>query len=196
MWGNLPGFETESRCSVRSNVIGDSVHRRYPREGWRALSARVSLRLLSLRDSPRGHEVFHHGALLELVFDVVHMVWTDRFEKFLKVLFWLSCLALEVMLGGRDILLIGSVRFLVVVITTGSNCDPLGRHFCVFLLPLEPFLAPLPVALDGAPSCCWGPFSIALNKDGPDRHLTRCVSGGDIKQLLGGLLLITTEFMH
>jgi hypothetical protein len=39
-------------------------------------------------------------------------------------------------------------------------------------------------------------FPITLNKDDSNCLFARSVSGGDIKQLLGGLQLITTEFMH
>jgi hypothetical protein len=56
----------------------------------------------------------------------VRMVQTSHFEEFLKVLIRLPCLALEVMLSGHNIHLIGAVRFLVIIIGVGSCCDPLG----------------------------------------------------------------------
>jgi hypothetical protein len=65
-----------------------------------AFPPRVSLRLLALGESLRGHVVFHHGTLFELVPDRLHMVWAGRFEKFLKVISQLSCLVLEIMLEG------------------------------------------------------------------------------------------------
>jgi hypothetical protein len=92
--------------------------------------------LPALGKSHRGHEVLH--ALFGLVFDGVCMVWADPFEKFLKMVFRLPCLALEVVLSDRDILLLGVVRFLVVVAAAGSNYDPLGASF---LLPLDAFFS-------------------------------------------------------
>jgi hypothetical protein len=109
----------------------------------------VSIRLLGLGESHQGHEVFHYGALFELVFDGVRMVWICRFEKFFEVLARLSYLVLEVTLGGRYILL-RAVHFLVVVVAAGSNFDPLGHCPPPLLQPLAPFLTSLPVALDGA----------------------------------------------
>jgi hypothetical protein len=111
----------------------DHHGRHLPRKGCHALPARVSLRLLAFGVSPRGHEIFHHGTILELVFQHgVHMVRIGCFEKFLKMVFWLPRLALEIVLGGHDILLIGVVCFLVIIVATGSDCDPSG----VSLLPL------------------------------------------------------------
>jgi hypothetical protein len=78
------------------------------------------------------------------------MVQIGHFEKFLKVLIWLSCLVLEIVLGGHDILLIGAIRLLVIVVVASSNCDPLGALLLPLLPSLVPFLASLPVALDGA----------------------------------------------
>jgi hypothetical protein len=82
--------------------------------------------LLALGERTYGDEALHQGALFELVFDEVHMVRTGLFKKFLEVLIRLPRLALEVMLSNHDILLVGVVRFLIVVIAAGSNCDPLG----------------------------------------------------------------------
>jgi hypothetical protein len=106
-----------------------------PEERCSAPSSLVSLGLLALGESPRGHKVFHHGTLFELVFDGVRMVRTGHFKKFLKMVFQLPGLVPEVTLSGCDILLIGVVRFLVIVIVTGSNYDPLGT-------PLFPLLPP------------------------------------------------------
>jgi hypothetical protein len=44
------------------------------REMCHPLSIQVSLGLLALGENPRGHEIFHHGAVFELVFDGVYMV--------------------------------------------------------------------------------------------------------------------------
>jgi hypothetical protein len=111
------------------------------------------------RESPRSHEVFEHGAPFELVPDGIRMLRTGHFEKFLEVLTRLPYLALEVALSGCNILLVRAVHSLVVIIAAGSNRNPSRCHFCPFLLPLAPFLAPLLVALDGAPSCFQVPFS-------------------------------------
>jgi hypothetical protein len=77
-----------------------------------------------------------------------------------------------------------SLSLLLVVVMTYWGC-----HFCSFLLSLGPFLAPLPLALDGAPPPAGAEdhFPIALNKDGLDCFFTKSVVGGDIKQLIGGL---------
>jgi hypothetical protein len=104
-----------------------------PGEGRRALSTRVSLRILSLGDSPPGHEISHHGTLFELVFNRVRMVQTCQFEKFLKVLIQLPRLALEITLGARDILLVGALCFLFIVVVAGSSCHPLGVPFLPLL---------------------------------------------------------------
>jgi hypothetical protein len=78
------------------------------------------------------------------------MVLTGCFEKFLKVVLRLPRLALEIMLDGRDVLLIGVVCFLVITVVACSDCDALGCHFFPFLLPFAPFLASLVVALGHA----------------------------------------------
>jgi hypothetical protein len=104
----------------------DQHDRLFLRERWQDISACVSLMLLALGERTYGDEALHHGALFELVFDEVHMVRTSLFKKFLEVLIRLPRLALEVMLSNHDILLVGAIRFLIVVIAAGSNCDPLG----------------------------------------------------------------------
>jgi hypothetical protein len=42
------------------------------------------------------------------------------------VVFWLPHLVLEVTLSGYDILLDRAVRFLIIVVVTGGNYNPLG----------------------------------------------------------------------
>jgi hypothetical protein len=125
------------------------------------------------------------------------MVRAGRFEKFLEMFFRLSCLVLEIMLYGLDILLVGAARFLLIIVVTGGDYDPSG-------VPLLPLLAALS-AFFGAfandfewrcPTTAKSHFPITQNKDDPNRLLTRGVPGGDIKQLLGGVRLITAECMH
>jgi hypothetical protein len=70
----------------------DRHDRLLPGEGCHA---RVPFGLLAFGESPRGHEVLHHGALLELMFDAVCMVRTDHFEKFLEVSFGYRAWRLE-----------------------------------------------------------------------------------------------------
>jgi hypothetical protein len=127
------------------------------------------------------------------VFDGVRMVQISRFEKFLEMVLRLSYMVLEVMLGSRDKLLIGAVRFLVVVVAAGSDCDPSG-------VPLLPLLATLSTFAGGFgwrfPGATEDHFPIVQNKDNPNRLLARGVLGGDIKQLLGGVHLITVQHMH
>jgi hypothetical protein len=152
-----------------SGLVGDGsainrLDRLLPRKGCHALFTWVSLRLLALGESPQGHEGFHHVVLFELVFDGERMVQTCRFEKFLEVLVQLSCLALEVTLDSHDVLHIKVVHFLVIVVATSGNYDPLGVPL---LPPLAPFLVPLPAALDGAPGCGRGQFSHHLEQRWP-----------------------------
>jgi hypothetical protein len=64
------------------------------------------------------------------------VVRIGRFKKFLKMVLRLSCLVLEVMLSGCDMLLT------VTAMHRGCNFYP-------FLPPLVPFLAPLMVTLGG-----------------------------------------------
>jgi hypothetical protein len=113
-------------------------------KGCCALPARVSLRLLALGASPRGHEIFHHGVMLQLVFDGVRMVRTGCFEMFLEMVVRLVRLVLEIMLDGHDIILIGAVYFLVIVV--GSDCNPSG-------VPHLPHLAALNAFTDGFGRC-------------------------------------------
>jgi hypothetical protein len=105
-----------------------------PGEGHGDLSPWVTLELLALGKSPRGHVVFHHGALFEVVPDDVHMIWEGHLEKLLEVIGRLPRLALEIALGGSDMFLIGVVLILaiVIIITACSNCDLL----VMLLLPL------------------------------------------------------------
>jgi hypothetical protein len=105
---------------------------------------------------------------------------------------WLSCLALEIVLSGHDMLHVGVVRFLVVVIVVaGSNHDLVGMP----LLSLFASLGAIPIALANSfgrctPAAAEDHFPNALNEDGPDRFFTRNVLVGDVKQLLHGLQLI------
>jgi hypothetical protein len=167
-------------------------------EGCIDLSPWVPLRLLALGEAPRGHVVFHHGALFELALDRVCMIWTSHFVKFLKVIVRLSRLVLEIVLGDRDILLIGAIYFHVIVIIAGSNRDLLGAPllpplFAIFGASLSTFARGFGWCPPAAAEDC---FPIILNEDGPDRFFTRGMLGGDIMKLLRGIQLIATEFMH
>jgi hypothetical protein len=190
------------KLELMSRLMGDgpAIDRHdhlLPKEGHHALSTRVSLGLLALGESSRGHKAFHHGALFELMFDGVHMVQIGYFEKFLKVLIRLSCLALDVVLSGSDLLLIGVIRFLVVIVAAGSSSDPWGCCFCPLFAIFGTFLSVFACGFGRFPTAAnRDHFLIALNKDDPDRLFARSMLSGDIKQLLGGLWLIATEFMH
>jgi hypothetical protein len=155
---------------MRDRSAIDRHDRLFHEEGCGGLSPRFPLGFLSVGESPGGHVIFHHGALLELMPDGVHVVWTGHFEKFLEVIGQLSCLTLEIVLGGSNVFLIRAVSFLlvIVIITTSSNCDPLEAPLLPLLSPLALLLAPLPAALSGA---TWllhgGHFPIALDKNNP-----------------------------
>jgi hypothetical protein len=105
------------------------------------------------------------------------VVWTGRFEKFLKMVLRLPRLVLEIMFSGRDILLIGVVSFLVITIVVGRNGDASG----VPLLPLLAALGALPSILDGGFGWCCssttsGCFHVAQDEGGPNHLLARGVS--------------------
>jgi hypothetical protein len=85
----------------------------------------------------------------------------------------------------------------VVIIASSSNCDLLG-------VPLLPLLTAFGASISTfAGSLEWSPLAavrdhlpIALDKDDPDHLFTSGVLGGNVKQLLCVLWLITIEFMH
>jgi hypothetical protein len=85
------------------------------REGHGNLSYWVTFGPLALGESPRGHVVLYHGAFFKLVPDRVCLVWVGCLEKLLEVMGRLPCLALEVMPGSSNVLLVGVVDVLVVV---------------------------------------------------------------------------------
>jgi hypothetical protein len=124
-------------------------------------------------------------------------VWTGRFERFLEIVFWLPRLELEIALGGRNILVVGAVHFLIIIVTTGSDCDPSG-------VPLLPLLAALSAFLSAfvggfgwrLPAATGDRFPITHNKHCLDHLLARGMLGDDIKQFLGRVRLIADEFMH
>jgi hypothetical protein len=125
------------------------------------------------------------------------MVLTGYFEKFLKVVLRLPRLALEIMLDGRDVLLIGVVCFLVITIVACSDCNALG----VPLLPLLAALCTFPSVLGGGFGSCYTAatidcFHVHQNESGPNHLFARSVLGGDAHQLLGGARLSTSKLMH
>jgi hypothetical protein len=120
------------------------------------------------------------------------MFWAGHLEKLLEVIGRLSCLTFEATLCGGDVFFIEVISLSVIVafIVASSNSDQLGA-------PLWPPLVAFASNLGRCPSATGGAhLPIALDKNGPDCLLTRGVSGGDVKQLLCGLQLITTKFMH
>jgi hypothetical protein len=102
------------------------------------------------------------------------------------MVFLLLLLALEITLGGHDILLIGSVGFRVVIVATGHDCDPSGVLLFPLLATIRAFLSAFAGGFGWCcPAAAEDHFPIAQNKDDPGRLLARGVPGGDIKQLLG-----------
>jgi hypothetical protein len=144
-----------------------------------ALPAWVCLGLPTLGEGLERHQIFHHGAVLELVFNWVRVVWTDRFEKFLDMVLQLPCFMLEIMFDGRDILLTGVVSFLIVAIIVCRNSVAL-------VLPLPTALSAFPSTLDGGLGSCFSTaagscYHIAQNEGGPNRVLARGVSSTNVK---------------
>jgi hypothetical protein len=119
--------------------------------------------------------------------------------KLLDVIGKLPRLVFEVMLGNGDELLIRIIGFLIIVtlVVAGSDCDLLGSPLGP---PLVAFGAPpythadclewCPLTAAGAHPC------VTLDENGPGHLLARGMPGGNVKQLLRGLWLITTELMH
>jgi hypothetical protein len=127
-------------------------------------------------------------AILLVVFSLSHFLcrYIHTYVKnlgpqYLKVVFWLMCLALEVMFYGRDIPLVGAVFFLVIIVATGINYDPLGASLLLLLATLGAFLS----AFAGGSRWCHLAavgchFPIAYEENGPDRLLARGMPGSNI----------------
>jgi hypothetical protein len=122
--------------------------------------------------------MFHHGTILELVFDRYVRFGRAASRSFSKWCF------------GYDILLVGVVCFLVAVIVVGSNYNPLGYCFCPFLRAFSNSFR------WHCPTAARDRLPITRNKGSPNCLLTEGMLGGDIKQPLGGVWLIMAELMH
>jgi hypothetical protein len=108
-------------------------------------------------------------------------------------------LALEVMLSGSDVFLIGVLSLLgiVALIATGGNGDPLGVPLWAPLIAFGTSLYNFPGSLRQCPlGADKGHLPLALDKNGHDCLLTRGMSGGDVEKFLYGLWLITAEFVY
>jgi hypothetical protein len=103
----------------------------------------ATFRLLASGKSSSGHVVLHHGALLQLMPNKVHMIGAGCFEKILKVIGGLRHLAFKITLGGDDELLVGVTSVLVVItlVPVSGYRDSLGP-------PLRP-----PIVASSAPLC-------------------------------------------
>jgi hypothetical protein len=127
---------------------------------------------------------------------VQYMSFCCRFKKFFEELIWLPCLAHGVTLGGHDILLVGAVRFLVIVVVVGSNYNPSEAPLSPHFAAIGAFFGAFDDGFRRPPSCCWGPFSHRLEQRRPQPPPRQRCASSDIKQLLGVLWLIMAEFMH
>jgi hypothetical protein len=150
----------------------------FPGEGCHTSSTQVSFGVLVPGEGPRGHEFFYHAIVLELVLDRVCMVRVGLLEESLDVVYRRPRLALDTMRGGRDVLLIEVIHFLVVIIIiiAGRSYDPLG-------VPLWPLLSTL-----GRSTSTGGRSPTTWDKERSDRLLIIGVQGRDVDQLIGGVL--------
>jgi hypothetical protein len=87
------------------------------------------------------------------------MIWAGCFKKLFEVIGGLARLALRITLSGSDELLVGVTGVLVVItlITTSGDHDLLWSLLQPPLVASSPLLAPMLVALVGAPDHRWGP---------------------------------------
>jgi hypothetical protein len=103
-------------------------------------------------------------------------------QKFLEMVLQLPHLTLEIVFGGRDILLTGVISFLSVAIISGRNGD-MSR---TSLLPLLATLGTLLSAIDsGLERCCsataGGYFHVAQDKGSPNCLIARGVLSGNVE---------------
>jgi hypothetical protein len=73
------------------------------------------------------------------------VVRSGYFEKFLKMVLQLPCLALEVAFGGRNMFLAGGASFLIIAVITGRDSNAPRAS----LLPLLATLGAFPSTFDG-----------------------------------------------
>jgi hypothetical protein len=94
------------------------------------------------------------------------MVQTCHLKESFEVVCTWSCLTLEATFNGRDVLLVGVVRFLaIIVVAAGSSCNPPW----VPLSPLFAFLSALVGDIRGCRSAGAGDrFPIARDKEAPN----------------------------
>jgi hypothetical protein len=108
-------------------------------------------------------------------------------------------LALEIVLSGADMFLVGGIRLLavVIVVVARRNYNLLGASLLPLLTSFGTSLSTFASSLGWCPStAARDRLPITLDEYGPDRLFTKCVSGGNVKQLLCGLQLNMVEFMH
>jgi hypothetical protein len=169
------------------------------REWGGSLPRRVAFGPLAFGKSSHGHVVLHHGAFLQLVSDMVCMIWAGCFKKLFKVIGGLSCLELRIMLIDGDELFVGVTSVLVAntLVTVGGDRDSLWSLLRPLLSLIAPHLAPLSVVLVGTPR---PPLEAALallyRKNNLDCFLARGIPGGDVKEFFCGLWLVTTELVY
>jgi hypothetical protein len=156
-----------------------------------SLPRRVTFRPLTFGKCSCGHVVLHHGAFLQHVSDRVRMIWAGCFEKLFEVIGGLPRLALRIVLGVTNVLVI------LTLITTSGDRDSMW-------LPLQP-----PLVTSSTPLCtlvgCLGWRSLtnvggclgtALHKHSPDRSRTRGKPGGDVEEFFCSLWLVMAKLMY
>jgi hypothetical protein len=164
-----------------------------------SLSHQVTFTLLAPCESPCGYVFPHHGAFLPLVPNGVRIIGTGCLEKLLKVISRLPHLALEVVLcrGDEHLIRVTNLLVVVILVTASGDHDSLESLFRPPLAAFGALLCALVGCLERCPlTAVVGRFPAVLDENDPECLLARGVPGGNVKELLHGLRLVTAEFMH
>jgi hypothetical protein len=114
------GFEAQHRHATPPWQGGASTVNHhdcgFPREGHHVAPAWVLVEFHTPGRGPRDHETLHHVMVLQLVPDMVHVVWAGLLEEFLEVVSRWPRLTLVVVHDSHDVPNAGATRLPVVVV--------------------------------------------------------------------------------